>query len=610
MSQIEEGVYKDRYQEYADEEEACQRENELVEFLEAGQLWSDKDFLPDGSSLYRDPHKPFRGGMPADAVEWNRINSLEVAGCDAPKTFLDGTEPGDVVQGALGNCWFVSALSVLASRQMLLRNVIVSDKNAARGIYTLKFFKGGKWVYVHVDDKLPCNRAGKVLFGHGQDPNEVWVSVIEKAYAKLHGCYENLTTGFIDEGLRDLTGVCCMKIKFNSKGVVKQIQDGSLFQELKEWMAEGSLMGCSRQAGAGAGTEQDTGRGILAGHAYGLLEMVEAHQDATLQADARDVRLVRCRNPWGMGEWKGPWADNAPEWEACPQIKERLVGAEGFRNDGCFWIEWEEFCREYNQVFVCVDFPEGGSGVRYRGQWVPGDGKSGAGGSPKYATFPTNPQYTFSVEEAGTKVVGMVSQKDLRWQVAATEKYTTAIGYVLMKLSGNTSRVKKFTPKQMAGMSRTYSPSRSIAGQATLLPGRYAMIPTTFDNNASAAIDYIMEIYTDKPITLEQEGDAVADLDDLEEEEEEELAAEGKAADAVSEEKAGEGDRAALPPGHMAEDLEAEEDDDDESPDHMALESLQRQVADLAGLVVALQGDIKGLEGTVATLEANRRAKK
>jgi hypothetical protein len=29
--------------------------------------------------------------------------------------------------------------------------------------------------------------------------------LIEKAYAKLHGCYENLVAGFVDQAIQDLT---------------------------------------------------------------------------------------------------------------------------------------------------------------------------------------------------------------------------------------------------------------------------------------------------------------------------------------------------------------------------------------------------------------------
>ena len=34
----------------------------------------------------------------------------------------------------------------------------------------------------------------------------MWVALIEKAYAKMHGCYGNLISGYIDEGIQELTG--------------------------------------------------------------------------------------------------------------------------------------------------------------------------------------------------------------------------------------------------------------------------------------------------------------------------------------------------------------------------------------------------------------------
>ncbi len=66
------------------------------------------------------------------------------------------------------------------------------------GAFSFNFFVGGEWKEVVVDDRLPTFK-NKLLFLKSGDDNEFWPPLLEKAFAKLNGCYDGLNGGDFPE---------------------------------------------------------------------------------------------------------------------------------------------------------------------------------------------------------------------------------------------------------------------------------------------------------------------------------------------------------------------------------------------------------------------------
>jgi hypothetical protein len=69
------------------------------------------------------------------------------------------------------------------------------------GIYAVQFFIEGKQEIVYVDEYLPVDPiTGKLAFAHSEHQGlEIWICLIEKAWAKLHGSYGAIVSSSSDK---------------------------------------------------------------------------------------------------------------------------------------------------------------------------------------------------------------------------------------------------------------------------------------------------------------------------------------------------------------------------------------------------------------------------
>lgn len=304
----------------------------------------------------------------------------------------------------MGDCWFISALAVLASHESILKTCFWrEDKYKDYGLYVLKFFKDCNLIYVIIDDRLPIRKSdGRLIYASSKDPNELWVPFIEKAYAKLHGSFSAIVGGYTHYALGDLTGYSPRQIVFKegfvgSEGKWDEESVWKVLNQYKEWK---SLIGCSIQPNPKDKNmvEAEVGNGLIYSHAYSLLDCNEINLD-----NGTKQRLVKIRNPWGRGEWQGAFSDESEEMtkyeaEINRVFNTDIVETEKFEvnsQDGVFFMKYEDFFTYFNALFIGINFPSSWSGQMTHGIWKPEKG-----GNRSLATWISNPRFKLKLPPA------------------------------------------------------------------------------------------------------------------------------------------------------------------------------------------------------------------
>ncbi|XP_078481907.1 uncharacterized protein LOC778758 isoform X1 [Ciona intestinalis] len=306
----------------------------------------DDQFPPTENALYF----PSLSSRP-NKCQWLRPQQITFSSNDTEWrnrewSVFSNPSPTDIKQGVLGNCWFLSALAVLAERPDLLKRVMVTKNYNKEGVYVVRLCKAGVWQTVFVDDLLPCDEKRRLIYSHARG-KQLWVPLVEKALAKLHGCYEALQAGRSIEGLATLTGYPCESLALQQSSPETEVEEDMVWVTLLSSMEAGYLMGASCGGGnMDTNDEEYNLIGLRPRHAYSVLRVTsELTQNGTY------VKLVQLRNPWGHFSWKGDWSNESVLWQQNPQLANQLFQRNA--DNGTFWMCLEDMMKYFDSVDIC-----------------------------------------------------------------------------------------------------------------------------------------------------------------------------------------------------------------------------------------------------------------
>ena len=298
--------------------------------------------LSDDGKTWKLPEKVLNSDVDKwEIINWEKFEHIKrIFYSNNAQPLLENIRQGEYI----GDCYFLSALGSLcknendnSEQKSYLKNLVkLVKREKNKLIYAVKYNINGKWKHVLVDNYFPSilNKNGKINFCFGSSfKRELWVSLFEKAWAKINGCYARIACGgHCNEAFDALTDAYTELIHIQT-----YLDKREKLWEILFLYKKNNYVMCAGSKHFGIFDNA----GLIGGHAYTLMNLFDLKEEK--------IKLVKLRNPWGEKEFVGDWSDKSSKWTN--EIKKK-ANFEAAKDDGIFYMSYDDFTKYFSIIEI------------------------------------------------------------------------------------------------------------------------------------------------------------------------------------------------------------------------------------------------------------------
>jgi len=260
-------------------------------------------------------------GPGSKEIKWQRPTEFLNTELKKIKVF-EAIDLNIVTMSELAGSDLYSALGIMTEFPQRLLNTFTIKEVNKHGAYSVKFLICGIPVEIVLDDHFPCYDEKNLLFSKPVT-NELWFLLLEKAFAKLYGSYEEVKNVDISDALELMTGMPSYQHD------IKGTEEEDLWDIMQTYDRKNYIY-CAGKYKMGEGK----GNRI-----FSVVNLYENDQ----------YKIIKLRDHFQDFLWDGMFSEKSKNWTK--ELREETGYIKGERS--CVYMELQEFVNHFDFLSVC-----------------------------------------------------------------------------------------------------------------------------------------------------------------------------------------------------------------------------------------------------------------